>query len=267
MAEKYILDKALKTGVLYRIEPDMYYVIERVGTDTATKGTLEIDGSTVLEILNNLAQPHPTDTYRFPPLDLEKNYLVIPPDKTFKFTGASGSIMRILGQMYSLAPGEAVPASHLARFTEQPRKYYIYKTGTWALALNATMAADEEQKVMDVTCDAGERWTFNRYLYVRRIGGLAGYKFGIIGLRFFVDDRPLDNIDPVKGPMAIDTNCAHYYDGDNQFFMPLALERTPIALEAGRNFKIRARNISGATITATAAATISIDVVMQRELL
>ena len=267
MAEKYILDKALKTGMLYRIEPDMYYVIERVGTDTATRGTLEIDGSTVLEILNNLAQPQQTDAKRFPPFELEKNYLVIPPDKTFKFTGASGSIMRILGQMYSLAPGEAVPASHLARFTEQPRKYYIYKTGTWTPAATVTMAVDEEQKVMDETCAAGERWTFNRYLYVERKASLKDKKFGNIGLRFFVDDKPLDNIDTAKGPMALDTNCAHYFDGTNHFFMPLALERTPIALEAGRNLKIKVRNVSTAGIECTPTAQISIDVVMQRELL
>ena len=267
MAEKYILDKALKTGTLYRIEPDMYYVIERVGTDSAEKGTLEIDGSTVLEIINNLAQPQPTDTKRFPPLELEKNYLVIPPDKTFKFTGASGSIMRILGQMYSLAPGEAVPASHLARFTEQPRKYYIYKTGTWTPSAAGTMAVDEEQKVIDETCDAGERWTFNRYLYVERKAHLRDKKFGNVGLRFFVDDKPLDNIDPDKGPMALDSNAGDYYDGTAHYYMPLALERTPIALEAGRNLKIKVRNVSAAGIVYTATAQISIDVVVQRELL
>ena len=267
MAEKYILDKALKTGVLYRIEPDMYYVIERAGTNSATKGTLEIDGSTVLEILNNLAQPHSTDTYRFPPLDLEKNYLVIPPDKTFKFTGALGSIMRIMGQMYSLAPGEAVPPAHLARFTEQPRKYYTYTSGTWAPASDGTFTADDEKGVIDVTCSAGERWRFDRYLFVKRSSAMVDKKFGNVGIRIFIDDKPLDNIDTAKGPMAIDTNCAHYFDGTNPFYMPLALERTPIVLEAGRNLKIKVRNISGAGIEYTAAEQISIDIVKQRELL
>ena len=82
-----------------------------------------------------------------------------------------------------------------------------------------------------------------------------------------MDDKPLDNIDPAKSPMAIDSNVAHYYDGANHFYMPLTLERTPIALEAGRNLKIKVRNISGADITYTAAEQIKVEAIKQRELI
>ena len=116
MPERYILDKALKHDTLYRSEPDIYYVVERVGTDSTSKAKLEVDGSTVLEILNTIARPHPTDANRFPPLELQKNYIVIPPDKTFRFTGSSGSIMRILGSLFSLAPGEVMVPAHASRF-------------------------------------------------------------------------------------------------------------------------------------------------------
>ena len=267
MPEKYILDKALKTGTLYRSEPDIYYVIEQVGTDSTTKGTLEIDGSTVLEILDNLAQPNPTDAKRFPPIDLKTNYLVIPPDKTFKFTGSSGSVMRILGSLFSLAPGEAITPAYASRFTEQPRKYYTYESATWTPTADGTLSADEEKGVLDVTCSGGERWRFDRYLYLKRSNELANKKFGNVGIRIFIDDKPLDNIDPAKGPMAIDSNVAHYYDGTNHFYMPLSLERTPIALETGRNLKIKVRNISGADITYTAAEQIRIEAIKQRELI
>ena len=266
MPEKYILDKALKTGILYRTEPDMYWIIEQVGTDSTTKGVLEIDGSTVLELINNLAQPQPTDTLRFPPVDLKTNFLVIPPDKTFKFTGSSGSIMRIFGQLYSLAPGETMVPAHASRFTEQPRKYYTYESATWTPTAAGTMSVDEEQGVINVTTSAGERWRFDRYLFVKRSNELANKKFGNVGIRIFIDDKPLDNIDPAKGPMAIDSNEGHYFDGTSHFYMPASIERTPIGLEAGRNLKIKVRNISGADIAYTAAEQIKIEVVKQREL-
>ena len=266
MPEKYILDKALKTGTLYRTEPDMYYLIDRIGTDSTSEGTLEIDGSTVLKLINNLAQPQPTDAKRFPPIELKQNYLVVPSNKTFKFTGSSGSIMRIMGSLFSLAPGEAIAPAHASRFTEQPRKYYIYKTGTWTPTVEGTMADKEEQMVINVTCDAGERWRFDRYLYVERKAQIKDKTFGNIGLRLFVDDKPLDNIDPDKGPMALDSNAGDYCVDTTHYYMPIALELTPIALESGRNFKIKARNISGAGIAYSATTQILIDAVMQREL-
>ena len=266
MPEKYILDKALKTGVLYRTEPDMYYVIEAIGTDSTTEGKLEIDGSTVLKTLDDLAQPQPTDAKRFPPMELKSNYLVIPPDKTFQFTGSSGSIMRILGSMFALAPGETMVPAHASRFTEQPRKYYEYETGTWTPTVDGTMADKEEQEVISKSVPAGERWRVDRYLYVERKAHLKDKKFGIIGLRLYVDDKPLDNIDPEKGPIAMDSNRGDYYDGATHFYMPLALELAPIALDAGRNIKIKVRNISGAGISYTTTAQIEVHAVKQREL-
>ena len=265
MPDKYILDKALKTDVLYRAEDDKYLVIDAIGLDSATKGTLTIDGSTVLELLDDLAQPQPTDAKRFPPLDLRKDLLVIPPKKPFTFAGSAGSIMRVLGSLMVLAPGEGIPTPHLARFTEQPRKYYTYETGTWTAGARG-WADGAEETVIDVTCSPGERWTFDRIAYVERKGEIADKKFGIIGLRVYIDDKPLDVIDPALGPMAIDSNRGDYYDGTSHYYAPCSIAEMPIVLEPGRNLKIKVRNISGAAIALTAIEQIEIHVVKQREL-
>jgi hypothetical protein len=266
MPEKYILDKALKTGVLYRAEDDKYLVIDAVGTDSTTKGTLTIDGSTVLEILDDLALPEKSNAKRFPPMDLLKNLLVIPPKKPFTFVGSSGGIMRVLGSLMVLAPGEGVPTAHLARFTEQPRKYYTYVTGSWTAGAG-DWADGAEETVIDETCSPGERWTFDQYAYVERKGEIADMTFGNIGLRVFIDDKPLDVIDPALGPMAIDSNRGDYYNGTGHFYVPFSIAEMPIVLEAGRNLKVKVRNISGAAITLTAVEQIEMHVVKQRELL
>ena len=267
MAEKYILDKALKHDTLYRSEPDIYYVVERVGTDSTSRAKLEVDGSTVLEIINTIARPHPTDVNRFPPIELQKNYLVIPPDKTFKYTGELGKTMRLLGWLFALAPGEAMVPAYASRFTEQPRKYYTYTSGTWTPASGGTLEVKEEKTVIDTTCDAGERWRFDRYLYVKRKNELEHKTFRNIGLRMFVDDRPLDNIDPDKAPIGLDSNAGDYCVDTTHYYMPVALEQTPIALEPGRNLKIKICNISDAAITYSATVQAEIIAVKQRELL
>ena len=266
MPERYILDKALKHDTLYRSEPDIYYAVERVGTDSTSKAKLEVDGSTVLEITNTIARPHPTDANRFPPLDLQKNYIVIPPDKTFKYTGESGKIMRLLGWLFVLAPGEAMVPAHASRFTEQPRKYYTYKSGTWTPTSGGTLEVKEEQTVVDETCAAGERWRFDRYLYVERKNALKDKTFRNIGLRMYVDDKPLDNIDPDKAPIGLDSNAGDYCVDATHYYMPVALEQAPIALEPGRNVKIKIRNISDAGIAYTATIQVGLILVTQREL-
>jgi len=266
MPDKYILDKALKTGVLYRAESDKYFVIEKVGTNSTEKATLTVDGSTVLDIVDDLALPEKSNARRFPPLELGKNLIVIPPKKPFSFEGSAGSIMRVIGSLMVLAPGEGVPTPHVARFTEQPRKYYTYETGSWTSSAG-DWADGAEATVIDVTCPPGEKWTFDQFAYVERKGELADLTFGNVGLRVYIDDKPLDVIDPELAPLAIDSNRGDYYDGASHYYVPFSLSEMPIVLEPGRNLKVKVRNISGAAITLTAVEQIEMHLVKQRELL
>jgi len=269
MPERYILDKVLKAGVLYRAEDDKYFVIEAAGTNSVGKGSLVVDGSVVLELNGRVARLEQTHTNRFPPLALGKNSVVIPPKKPFSFSGDSGSYLRVRGSLMVLGPGEGVLTPHLARFSEQPKKYYTYEEGINGIGASATWAADAEYTVIDVTCPPGERWTFDRYLRVERTGIIADDIVGVVALKFYLNDRPLDIIDPSLSPRGVDTLAGHYYEGTTSYFTPVDLIDMPIVLEPGRNLKIKAVNISGAAITTEAGeeAKVKVSIVKQRELL
>jgi len=249
MPQVYILDKVLKVGVLYRSEPDKAYVIKAVGTNSAAKATLTVEGAPVLEIRNYLALLEQRDTQRFPPLALEENYVVVPPDKVFSFTGATGSLMRLMGDLLSLAPGEVLPSAQAARYAEQARKYYTYSEGINGIGESASWADGAEYDVITFTAPAGERHKFNRIAYVERTGVIADDPAAVVALRFYVDYRPLDVHDPAKAPLGIDTLRGHWYTDTTSYFKPFSVEAMPITLEPGHSLRIAARNISGAAIT------------------
>jgi len=249
MPQVYILDKVLKVGVLYRSEPDKAYVIKAVGTDSTTKATLTVEGAPVLETIDVLSRLETRDVSRFPPLDLQANYVVVPPDKVFSFTGSSGSKMRLKGDLLSLAPGEVLPSAQAARYAEQTRKYYIYSDRINGIGESATWADGAEYDIVTFTAPAGERHLFNRYVYVERLGVIVDDTAGVIALRFYVNDRPLDVHDPAKAPLGIDTLRGHWYTAATSYFTPFSVEAMPITLEPGHSLRITARNISGAAIT------------------
>jgi len=249
MPQVYILDKVLKVGVLYRSEPDKAYVIKAVGTDSTVKTTLAVEGAPVLELTDILALLEQRGIERFPPLDLKQNYVVVPPDKVFSFTGSSGSVLRIQGDLLSLAPGEALPSAQAARYAEQVKKYYTYSEGINGIGESASWADGAEYDVITFTAPAGERHVFNRYATVRRTGVIADDPAGVIAVRFYVNDRPLDVHDPAKAPLGIDTLRGHWYKVGTNYYVPFSIAEMPITLEPGHTLRITARNISGAAIT------------------
>jgi len=250
--ERWILDKALLSGTLYRTETDKYLVVRHAGTNSTSKGTLKVDGAPVLEIVDLLARPQPRDVHRLGPFDLRDCFIVVPRSKTIVFEGASGSYLRIVGELYSLLAGEAELPEHNARWTEQPRRYYSYLDGVGGIGENATWAAGAEYTVIDYTIPAGERWLFNRYAYVERTGVIADDELGMIALRFYVNDRPLDVHDPGLAKLGIDTCRGHYYADTTSYFTPFSVEEMPLELPAGSRLTIKAVNISGGAITTAA---------------
>jgi len=249
MPQVYILDKVLKVGVLYRSEPDKAYVIKAVGTDSTSKATLTVEGAPVLETLNLLNLLEARDVERFPPLNLQANFVVVPPDKVFSFTGSSGSKMRIMGDLLSLAPGEVLPTAQAARYVEQTKRYYTYTDGVNGIGASASWADGAEYDIVTFTAPAGERHVFNRYAYVERTGVIADDPAGVVALRFYVDDKPLDVHDPDKAPLGIDTLRGHWYTAATSYFKPFSVAEMPITLEPGHSLRIAARNVSGAAIT------------------
>jgi len=258
------LDKLIKTGILYRAEDDKYLLVDQLGTDSTTKASLKVDGSVVIEIINKLALLNERDIERFPPMPLGNNYIVIPPKKPFTFEGSTGSLMRLKGFQYILAPGEVPAAAHMARFAEQPRKYFVYEIGTGGIGASATWVKDGEYTAINVTCDPGEEWTFDKILYCRRTGIVVG-SIGFIAARFYVEDRPLDNIDPALAPLGVASEKGHHYADTTSYYIPVPMKDMPIKLTAGRNLKIKAVNISGADITTGAGQEAKLEVAIVKE--
>jgi len=265
MPQVYILDKVLKVGVLYRSEPDKAYVVKAVGTDSTSKATLTVEGAPVLETLNLLNLLEARDVERFPPLNLQANYVVVPPDKVFSFTGSSGSKMRIMGDLLSLAPGEVLPSAQAARYAEQTKKYYTYSEGVNGIGESASWADGAEYDIVTFTAPAGERHLFNRYAYVERTGVIADDPAAVVALRFYVNDRPLDVHDPAKAPLGIDTLRGHWYTAATSYFKPFSVAEMPITLEPGHSLRIAARNISGAAITTAAGQEAKVKVAVIHE--
>jgi len=265
MPQVYILDKVLKAGVLYRSEPDKAYVVKAAGTNSTAKATLTVEGAPVLEIRDNLALLEQRDTQRFPPLNLGGNYVVVPPDKVFSFTGATGSLMRLMGDLLSLAPGEVLPSAQAARYAEQTKKYYTYSEGINGIGENASWADGAEYDVITFTAPAGERHKFDRIAYVERTGVIADDPAGVVALRFYVNDRPLDVHDPAKAPLGIDTLRGHWYTAATSYFIPFSVAEMPITLEPGHSIRIAARNISGAAITTAAGQEAKVRVAILHE--
>jgi len=265
MPQTYILDKVLKTGTLYRSEPDKAYIIKSAGTDSTTKATLTVEGAPVLETINVLAMLEQRDVRRFPPLDLKQNYVVVPPDKVFSFTGASGSLMRIMGELLSLAPGEALPNVQATRYAEQTKKYYTYSEGINGIGESASWADGAEYDIVTFTAPAGERHKFDRFAYVERTGVITDDTAAVVALRFYVNDRPLDVHDPAKAPLGIDTLRGHWYTAATSYFKPFSVAEMPVTLEPGHSLRIAARNISGAAITTAAAEEAKVKVAILHE--
>jgi len=174
-------------------------------------------------------------------------------------------MMRIMGDLLSLAPGEVLPSAQAARYAEQAKKYYTYSDGINGIGASASWADGAEYDIVTFTAPAGERHLFNRYAYVERTGVIADDPAAVVALRFYVDDRPLDVHDPAKAPLGIDTLRGHWYTAATSYFKPFSVAEMPITLEPGHSLRIAARNISGAAITTAAGQEAKVKVAILHE--
>jgi len=269
LAKTYLLDKCFTVGTIYRSEPDKYYVIEKVGTSSTTKAQLKVAGGVCLEILRRLAKPQVTAYGDWPPIDLGSLFCVIPRDKPFEVTGAAGQLIRAIGRILELAPGEVEATKDLARFGEQVKKFLTYQTGSGGIGASSSWAAGAEYTVLDFTCPAGEKHIFNRFMEVDATDQLIPKGIRTIGLRFKINDAPLDIIDPALAPLGIEWARGYYYWGGMPYYWPFSNAEMPIELMPGKNLKITAVNNSGAAITTGAGqeAKVVIHILDEKELL
>ena len=265
--KKYFLDKTIAVGTLYRAETDKAYVIKAIGTDSATKATLSVAGVPVAEIYSEMAPLYPTSGNLNGPINLGKLFIVIPPTKTFSFTGAAGSSMRLIGELIELEPGEVLPSDLLSRFTEQGRKFISYLTGSVTTAAGGTITAGTETDIIVTTVPVAERFILNR-LYMAE-GRLDDYTpVPRFYSRIYVDGKPLDNVEATMGPLGIAGSSAPHPARIAVNTKPFSFEEKPLVLDAGKDLRITMIN-TGADYTVPTGRTLYriVTVAIERELL
>jgi len=267
----YLLDKTISVDTTYTAEMDKAYVIEEVGTDSTTTATLKVAGSPCLEIVSDFAPAFAEVKNLNPLLPLCELKVLVPPCKKFAFSGSTGSILRIKGYIIELEPGEVLPAGVLARYTEQTKKFFSYKTGVSTVAAGGTWAAGTETKIIDFTCPAGEKWIFaHRYQAEARLDNLVAVPRGFSQIR--INDDPLDILDTAMGPKGIagsgTPNPPRDVDTTTTDIVaqlvnkvPASLERMKIELKPGVNLKVYLIN-TGADYTVPAGRTLNLIVHM-----
>ena len=263
----YLLDKVISVNTTYRAETDKAYVIKAIGTDSSSKATLYVDETPVLETLTTLAPLFKTSSNLLGPFKLGNLFIVVPPTKTFRFTGASGSKMRIIGDIVELAPGETLTPDLMSRYSAQGREYYTYLSFSYSHGTDTAWSAGDENVIgyggtsgAAFTGPVAEKWTLNNFIGVDIDNVSGGLTYGQFGLRFYINDRPLDIVDTNMGPIGIDVYSMPLPPADTTNEVPFMLTEKPFEIEPGMDFKITLTNVSGSDISPTSGASIDVTV-------
>jgi len=254
--KKYLLDKVIDVDTLYRAESDKALQIFEVGTDSTSKVTLKIAGSPCLEVVKTICPLAKVNTNLNGLLDLGKQFLIVPPDKTFRFEGASGSKLRLKGYIITLDPVEVVPSDLLARFTVQGKLFKSYVEGSYSSAAAATITAGQEERVFTFTCPSGERWKFAE-LYMGEVyttaDTIARTK---LATRIYIDDFPYDIVETKSGHLGINSLAAPHPAREDVNATPFSLKFKPIELTPGRTLKVTWIHLGTADVTLAAGETL-----------
>lgn len=244
--ESYKLDKVLDTETQYTTEADTALIVNSIGSGTIKMTTAKVNGVPCCEFNKNMGPIETNDTNRLPLFDLKKNYIVIPPDKTFEFAGVSGESVEIKGYILKLGPNEALPAGHTARYGNQGNKFVSYQQG--AEASDQTLASEGAATILSFTCPTGEKWTFNS-LFMAKLMHQTGpaIDYGLTS-RISVEDKPYDNLINSKVDLGIHQHGTPYPPNDTDGVQVFSFEDRPIELEGGDTLKIEAYNTTGSSI-------------------
>jgi len=239
---------------------DKAYVIQRIGTDSDTKVRLEEITPPAVEILDEIAPLANLEVNLLGPMGLDRFYVVIPPDKPFRFAGTAGAKVKCNGRILELAPGEVLPTEIAARFGIQATEYITYQRATYSHGIDAVWTAGDERTVLDFTCPVGEKHTFKRFAGVNIVNLPVALTAGTFAVRFYKEDAPLDIIDTAMGRLGVDAYEMPLPPRDALTREAFTLKDMPIELLPGENLKVKAINVSGADITPPTGTSIDVTV-------
>ncbi len=247
MVRYYRFAKTLAGGNTYKLPPDRFYVIKRVGTDSASDITIRIDGIPVLTVRDEFAPIRKTSSNLLGPLDLKQLYLVAPPNKLLQVEGTGN--VRIEGVLGILGPGESLPAEYQSRFNMQGKQMITAVTGSYTVG--TSWAANAEYTVLELTPKSNEKYVFNKIAMAKVTNHTLSV--GEIAMIFYLEGEPLDILTDEPGHKGIDIYYAPYPPSDTDGEEPFSLEANPIVVEGDNTLKVTMMNVSGSTITETAS--------------
>jgi len=251
VVEYFKLDKIVKVGEVLQMPADRFYVIRKVGTNATSPVQLVIDGVETGPFVADVAPLHRTAGNLLGPLDLKDLYYVVPPNKKFWVKGPSGAVVRIVGEIGKLAPGEPLPSTFAARFENQGRVYRTYVTGSATLApAGDSWAADAETEVLVLTPRTIERYLFNDVVMASLSGYASAPAEGDVAVRFFLEGAPLDILTKEAGRLGVDLFSMPKPPAGGTEMEPFTLADRPIEVLGDRTFSVRFVNAKGAAIPA-----------------
>jgi len=246
------LDKIIVQGTDYRTHPRVAIKINKIGTDTTTASYLEIDGKVTGQIIQDVAPLAKDNTKINGPLDISRLPLVIPPDTDFSVQGGAGAKFRIIGTLYQLAPGEAVPGDLMARFNEQANKYIRYVTGTYSFGAATEWSAGTEVELYSLTPTTVEKYVFNDLLMIDYTGFTASA--GDVAIKFYIDNNPLEYLESTNLTRGVDMLSIPHQDDVAVNEQVFTLKDFPIEVLGDHTLKITAENVSGSAISLSSAS-------------
>ncbi|MCD6369841.1 MAG: hypothetical protein J7L38_08650 [Thermoproteales archaeon] len=176
----------------------------------------------------------------------------MPPNTKYKFTGASGSKMRLIGRIGVLTPGEAVPAAHMVRYDQQNKIYLTYVEGSYSHGVDTAWVADAEALVYSLTPKTTEKYIFNNICMVAGSGGTINP--GDFAVRFYLDGKVLDLLSKTAGKLGIDVLSMPRPPSDTVEEIPFTLKDLPIEVLGDHTLSVKIRNISGSNKTPTSGS-------------
>lgn len=252
MPKTFVLDKILAEGNSYRTHPRVAYLIQKIGTGATSAVHLTVNNVALGDIIEDVAPLHKENTKINGLLDLGNLPYVIPPDTDFQVEGASGAKIRVVGTIYLLEVGEAIPSNIATRFKEQGNHYLKYVSNSYSFGAATSWDAGNEVTLYTLTPATIETYKFNNLLMINYSGFTANP--GDVAIQIYVDNTPVEYLESDNLPGGIDLLSIPHQDDVAVNEDVFSLKNYPVEVGGDHTLKITAKNVSGSAISLSSAS-------------
>jgi hypothetical protein len=256
MARGVPLDKVVPAGTTFETEKREAFVVQFIGTNSATDGTLFIDDKPVITIKSLVAPHRLRDANLLGPLGLGDLYIVVPPETRYLWSAAAGTVVRFIGTKILLDPGEVLGEPHFSRYRAQFNSIIVYREGTYNHGVGNAWPAGEEHEVLKIRPAVIEKYVFNNVLMASVENVSGGVADGDWGITIYIDGQPIDFINHAGEKKGIDVLSAPRPPTDSTEEVPFSLANYPIEIPGDHEISFRVVNNSGAAKSPPAGAAI-----------